>query len=333
MTRRSLYALAAAALMAVALLAGCGDDDEPPGEAERVELILDWFPNADHAGVYGAVEEGYFAEQGLEVEPTVPSDPAAALKQVGAGRAPFAISYEPEVLIARSQGVPVIAVGALVTHPLNSIIVRSDRGIAGPADLEGRTVGAAGVPSDRPLLDAVVRSAGGDPSTVTMRNIGFTLGPALAAGRVDAVIGAYWNIEQVELEAQGVEVDAFRLEENGVPDYDELVVVTSDEIARDRPDLVRAFLRGLRDGQDWAAADIAGAAEHLVVANPDLTLETLREQVRLTADLLSPPDEPTLHVDPAAWRAFADWMRDNDLLAEPVEAGDAVTDEFLPEPR
>lgn len=335
MIRRSLTALVAcAALLALAVTIGCGDDDaQPAADAERVDVVLDWFPNADHAGVYGAVGEGYFAEEGLDVRPTVPSDPAAALKQVAAGRAPFAISYEPEVLIARSQGVPVVAVAALVTHPLNSVIVRSDRDISGPADLEGRTVGAAGVPSDRPLLDAVVRSDGGDPSQVRMRNVGFSLSPALASGRVDAVIGAYWNIEVVELERQGVDVEAFRLEEHGVPDYDELVVVTSDEVARDRPELVEAFLRGLRTGQDWAATDITGAAEHLVEANRDLDPEVVREQVRQTAELLSPPDEPTLTIDPQEWSAFAGWMRENDLLTEPVTVPDAVTDRFLPEER
>ena len=330
--RRVLAALIGAVALVAGVAAACGDDDPAPADGtERVSLILDWFPNADHAGIFGAVEEGYLAEEGLEVETTVPSDPAAALKQVGAGRAPFAISYEPEVLLARSQGIPVVAVGARVTHPLNSLIARADREITRPRDLEGKTVGIAGVPSDRPLLDAVVRSDGGDPAEVKVRTIGFNLSPALAAGKVDAVIGAYWNIELVELERQGVEVTAFRLEEHGVPDYDELVVVTSDEIARDRPELVEAFLRGLRAGQDWAATDQTGAVEHLVAANPDLERETLKEQVRLTADLISPPDEPTLAISPAEWEAFAAWMRDSGLLTETVDVGAAVTDRFLPE--
>src|SRR5690606_37583244 len=105
MTRRSLAILIAAAAACAAVTAGCGADDEPQGGGdERVQVILDWSPNADHAGIFGAIGEDYFAEEGLDVRPTVPRDPAAALKQVGAGRAPFAVSYEPEVLIARSQG-------------------------------------------------------------------------------------------------------------------------------------------------------------------------------------------------------------------------------------
>ena len=164
--RRALLALLASAVACVcaAVLAGCGDDGGGAAEKEPVSLILDWYPNVDHAGVYGAISQDYFSDQGLDVTPKVPSDPTASLKQVGLGRADFAISYEQEVLLARSQGVPVVAVGAIVTHPLNTVLVRRDRGITTAKDLEGKTVGVAGASSDRPLLDSVVRSAGGAPS-------------------------------------------------------------------------------------------------------------------------------------------------------------------------
>jgi putative hydroxymethylpyrimidine transport system substrate-binding protein len=330
--RPPALALLLAALLL--LLAACGDDgDEAPAASLRpADVILDWFPNADHAGVYGAIEEGYLEDEGVALRPVVPSDPAAALKQVGAGRAPFAISYEPEVLLARAAGIPVRAVAAIAVHPLNGVIVRADRGIARPADLAGKVVGASGLPSDRPLLDTVVSSDGGDPSAVRVRNVGFNLAPALAAGDVDAIIGAYWNVEVPELEAQEVEVEVFRLEENGVPDYDELVLVASDEVIRDDPELVSAVLRGLRRGQDWAAADQAGAADHLLDANPDLDREVLLRQLRLTAPALSPPDAPTLALDPAEWEAYAAWMREAGILERPLDAREAVTAEFLPAP-
>jgi putative hydroxymethylpyrimidine transport system substrate-binding protein len=330
MIRRPLLLVCVVLALAAGAVA-CGGDSESAAGLQKVNLVLDWFPNADHAGIYGAVGEGYFADEGLDVTPSVPSDPAASLKQVGAGRAPFAISYEPEVLLARSQGVPVVAVGAIVTHPLNAVIARTDRGISRPRELEGKTVGATGLPTDRPLLDAVVRSDGGDPAKVTVRNVGYDLAPALAAGKVDAVIGAYWNIEGVQLERQGIPVESFRLEQNGVPDYDELVVVTSDEVARKQPELVRAFLRALRKGQDWAATDQSGATAHLLDANKDLDEATVDEQVRLTADLFSPPDGPTLGLDPAEWATMADWMRQSGLLTKPLDVSQAVTERFLPE--
>lgn len=335
MIRRPL--LAALAVLACGLaVAGCGSGGSGASggaAATPVSLILDWYPNVDHAGIYGALDQGYFADEGLKVTPSVPSDPSAALKQLGLGRADFAISYEQEVLIARSQGIPVVAVGALVDHPLNTVLYRSDRGISSARDLQGKTVGVAGVPSDRPLLDQVVRSAGGDPSTVSTRNVGYNLSPALAAGKVDAVIGAFWNVEQIDLERKGVDVGALRLEDNGVPDYDELVVVTSDATAKERPELVRSFLKALRKGQDWAATDQAGAVDALVAANKDLDRDTVAAQLDVTAPLLSPADEATLNVDPAKWQEFADWMRQNGLLTKPVDVGSAVTTEFLPPAR
>lgn len=333
MTRHPLArALAACALLLTLLgLAACGGDDGPgAGGLTSVEVLLDWYPNADHAGLYGAIGEGYFEDEGLAVSAVVPSDTAAALKEVGTGKRKFAVSYEPEVLLARSQGIPVVAVGALITKPLNSIIVPADSDIASPRDLEGRTVGQAGLPLERPLLESVVRGDGGDPSKVTLRNVGFTLAPALAGGRVDAIVGAYWNIESVDLAAQGIETRAFRVEEFGVPEYDELVLVTSDEVLAGEPELVRAVLAGLRRGQDWAATDQAGAVSHLTEANPDLDPEVVAEQIALTAPLLSPDDAPTLGMDRDEWAAFAAWMRQSGLLEADVDVDAAMTTRFLP---
>ena len=237
------------------------------------------------------------------------------------------------MLIARSKGIPVGGGRRrCVTRPLNAVIYRTDR-ISGPGRPGGQDDRRGRDALGPPLLDAVVRDGGGDPAKVTVRNIGFTLAPALAAGKVDAVIGAYWNIELVDLQRQGQPVAALRLDEHGVPSYDELVVVTSDAVARDKPELVRAFLRGLRTGQDWAATDQAGAVKHLLDANKDLDEETVAAQLDVTADVLSPSDVPTLTVDPAAWSRFATWMTDNGLLTEPVDASAAVTDEFLPDDR
>jgi putative hydroxymethylpyrimidine transport system substrate-binding protein len=310
----------------------CSDDDEPAsGGAEQAELILDWFPNADHASIYAARAAGHFSDAGLDVKLTVPSDPAAALKQVGTAKAEFAISYEPEVLLARSAGVPVVAVGALVTHPLNSVIARSDRGISRPRDLEGKTVGATGLPSDKALLETVVRADGGDPSKVRIANVGFTLGPAIASGKVDALIGAYWNIEVPEIEDKGVDLDVFRLEQNGVPDYDELVVVTSEAVIAQKPGLVRKILAALREGALTARDDQELAADAVLAANEDLNAELVAAQVQDTVPLLAPDDEPILNVEPAAWADYADWMRAQGLLKKPVDATDAVTAAFLPE--
>ena len=326
--RRMALALVVLTTTLPLVAAGCRDEPVEDASARKLAgatLILDWTANANHAGIYAAVEQGFFDQAGVRVTPRVPVDAAASLKEVATGQADFAISYEPEVLIARSEGIPVTAVGALVTSPLNAILARGDRGITRLRDLEGKRVGIAGVPSDRALLDTAVRADGGDPAKVKTVTVGFTLAPSLAKGTVDAVIGAYWNVEAVELEQKGTRVTTFRLEDNGIPDYDELVVVTSDDIARERPDLVAKVLEGLGRGQEWAVNNQDAAVAHLLAANKDLDPKLTAEGLRLVAPLLDPPDAPPLALSEDAWVAYAAWMTKMGLLAKPVDAAAAVT--------
>src|SRR3990170_7790855 len=137
----------AAAICVAVVIAGCGEKEDvlEPSGSKRVELMLDYFPNADHAGIYAAGGGGHFEQAGLEVEIREPPDPAAPIKQVAAGRVDLAISYEPEVLRARDQGLNVVSVGAVVREPLTSIISLPEAKIRRPSDLRGKTVGTAGI--------------------------------------------------------------------------------------------------------------------------------------------------------------------------------------------
>lgn len=316
----------------------CGDDDAPASaEAPRAtEVILDWFVNADHAGLYSALAGDRFTERDVALTTTVPSDPAAALKEVATGRSDFAVSYQPEVLRARSEGIPVVAVAALIRVPLNSVIVRTDRGIQRPRDLAGATVGVTGLPTEAALVRAVVEADGGDPDAVNLQTVGFELGPAIAAGKVDAIAGAYWNIELPELMARGIPVDAFRVDEHGVPPYAELVLVTSEDLVARDPDLIRDVLAGLADGHRDLAQDPDTAVDALLAANPDLDRDLVVAQVTETTPLIAPDGAPPIVLSATdappedAWQAFADWMLDRGLLDAPTDAGDAVEPAFLP---
>ena len=177
--------------------------------------------------------------------------------------------------------------------------------------------------------ETAVATDGGDPSKVELRSVGFGLTPALASGRVDAIIGAYWNIELVELEERDVAANVFRLQENGVPSYDELVVVASEKVLDENPDLVRRFLAGLAAGQERAVEDPEFATRAVLAANPDLEEGVTAEQVDITVPLLTREGQEPLALDPAAWGEFAAWMQDNDLLGD-IDVAAAVTDEYLP---
>jgi putative hydroxymethylpyrimidine transport system substrate-binding protein len=322
-----------ALLVLSALLAGCGEKEDvlEPRGSKHVELMLDYFPNADHAGIYAAQAGGHFEQAGLDVAIRQPPDPAAPIKQVAAGRVDLAISYEPEVLRARDQGLPVISVGAIVQKPLTSIISLPEAGIRDPADLEGKTVGTAGIDYQSAYLRTILLEAGVPPRTVKERNVGFSLTPALLTGRVDAVLGAFWNYEGTELRLRGKRPRIIRMEDAGVPTYNELVLVANKRTLERDAEKLRAFIGALSRGTRDLREDPDRAIDGLLEANPDLDPELQRAVVEVTLPLFFPPrGRPFGWQDPRQWDAFSAWMKDNRLLERPPDADASFDNELLP---
>ena len=321
-------------LLLVALVAaGCGEKEDAlePSGSKQVELMLDYFPNADHAGIYAAQAGGHFEQAGLDVAIRQPPDPAAPIKQVAAGRVDLAISYEPEVLRARDQGLAVVSVGAIVREPLTSIISLPEAKIQNPRDLRGKTVGTAGIDYQSAYLRTILREAGVPVDSVKERNVGFSLTPALLTGRVDAVLGAFWNYEGTELRMRGRKPQIIRMDEAGVPSYDELVLVANEDALERDADKIRAFIGALSRGTRDLRRDPDEAIDGLLEANPDLDPALQRAVVKVTLPLFLPPQgRPFAWQDSAKWDAFASWMEDNDLLENPADADAAHDNGLLP---
>jgi putative hydroxymethylpyrimidine transport system substrate-binding protein len=321
------------AVLLAALAAGCGEKEDvlEPGEPQPFTLMLDYFPNADHAGIYTARGSGEFRKAGFEVEIRQPTDPAAPIKQVAAGRVDLAISYEPEVLRARDQGLRVISVGALVRKPLTSIISLPKAKISGPRDLKGKTVGTAGIDYQSAYLRTILRDAGVNPSTVKERNVGFGFTPALLTGRVDATLGAFWNYEGTELQRRGRKPRIIRMERAGVPTYDELVLVANESSLRQDEGKVRAFIAALARGTRKLEAEPALGVHALLHENPDLDKGLQTAVVNATLPLFLPPaGKPFGYQDPNEWQEFVAWMNENELLKDTPDARGAFTNELLP---
>jgi putative hydroxymethylpyrimidine transport system substrate-binding protein len=312
---------------------GCGEKEDvlAPEGSKRVELMLDYFPNADHAPIYAAQAAGHFGEAGIDVEIRQPPDPAAPLKQLAAGRVDLAISYEPEVLRARDQGLNVVSVGALVQRPLTSIISLPRAGVREPADLEGKTVGTAGIDYQSAYLRTILLEAGVTPSTVKERNVGFGLTPALLTGKVDATLGAFWNYEGVDLKRRGRKPRIIRVDDVGVPTYNELVLVANADALERDGGTIRAFIGALSRGVRDLREDPDEAIDGLLDANRDLDPELQRAALDATLPLFSPPEgKPFAWQDPEQWDAFAAWMKENRLLDGPADPRGAFTNELLP---
>jgi len=327
--------------MALALaLAACGEKSESvTGEpkAHEFDLALDWFPNPDHVAIYEAEKERYFADVGLDVKPHVPSDPAAPIKQVAAGRVDLAISYEPEVLLARDKKLPVVAIAALVQRPLTSLMSREPQ--ITPRKLRGGRVGTAGIPYQSAYLKTILERAGVKPSSVKETNVGANLLPAMLSRKVDATLGAFWNVCAVEQPHRAWhtpplprrDLTITPVDKLGVPDYDELVLVANTDTLDDKRDDLRLFIGALAKGAREARRDPRGAASALLDANPDLKPKTTRESVRVTLPALFPGSGRAWgYLDPAQWRTYGAWMQDKQLLEQAPNTSEALTNELLP---
>jgi putative hydroxymethylpyrimidine transport system substrate-binding protein len=227
---RSRLARAALGLIALALSVLLPAD---PAKAEKLTLLLDWFLNPDHAPLVVAEEKGFFAEAGLEVEMIEPADPNDPPKLVAAGKADLAVSYQPQLHIQAARGLPLARVGTLIATPLNTLLVLDDSPIRGIADLKGKSVGFSVGGFEDALLAAMLAQHGLGVDDIELINVNFSLSPSLLSGQVDAVIGAFRNFELNQLEIEGYKGRAFYVEEEGVPAYDELILVAHRERLED----------------------------------------------------------------------------------------------------
>lgn len=203
--------------------------------ADKLTLILDWFINPDHGPIIIAAENGYFAEQGLEVEIIPPADPADPPKMVAAGKADLAISYQPQLHLQVHAGLPLVRIGTLVATPLNCLLVLQDGPIKTLADLKGRKVGFSVAGVEEALLGAILKPHGLGLSDIELVNVNWSLSPSLMSRQVEAVIGAFRNFELNQMDIEGIPGRCFYLEEEGLPAYDELIYVANrKDVADDR---------------------------------------------------------------------------------------------------
>jgi putative hydroxymethylpyrimidine transport system substrate-binding protein len=336
--RRRSHALlvgGAAALCALALTAcGTAQNVTSAATAKPFTVMLDWFPNADHAPLYAAIAHGDFRAVGLDVQPVVPAESAEPLKLLAAGRVDMAISYEPQLLLARDEGLKLVSIGALVQRPLTSIIAPASSHIKNIASLAGKKVGTAGIPYQAAELKTALRHAGVDPAKVQEVNVGFNLVGAMLSHQVAATLGGFWNYEAIQLQLQHKHPTVIPINEAGVPDYDELVlVVRAEEAHNDGVDL-RAFMQALTRGERTVRADPQAAAKLIVAANPSLEEKLQVQSIERTLPAAQPAaaGKPYGYQDPAQWQAFGQWMYSSGLLEHNPDATGLppFTNEFLP---
>ena len=323
MSRALMGLILTTLLLALLALGGCR-----PAEDQPVILSLDWVPNTNHSGIYVALEKGWYAEEGIKLEVQIPSDPSAALKQVGVGNTDFGVSFQEEVTLARASGIPVVSIAAIIQHNTSAFAALKDSGIATPADFEDQTYASYGLPIERPILGSLMKCAGADIEQVEFVDVGFNAFPALLSGKVDlAWIFLAWDGVQAQL--KGVELNIVPLYGSCVPDYYTPVLITGEATLKNKA-LVRSFLKATTRGYEYASAHPDEAAGILLKHSP----ESDPELVKASQIWLSPryqDDAPRWgQQDPDVWADFAAWMFENGLLSDEIDVSNAFSNEFLP---
>lgn len=333
--KRFLAAGLAASLLA---LTGCGSSSDAnttqtaDGQTlKTVNVVLDWYPNAIHSFLYNAIEKGYYADEGLDVQLQFPSNENDALSLVAAGQAQLGIYYPMYVIEARAeQNVPVKSIGAVCQEQLSVVLSLKDKNITSSADFVGKNIGYGGAPLTEALAKTMMENAGVDPSTVTMTNVGMDLMSSMTTDRVDVTLGCMLNHEVPQLEEEGFEVNYFKMSDYGVPADYELVFVSNDDTIENDPDLLRAFLRASKKGFEDMKNDPEGSLDLLLSKQNAENFPLTRSVEEQSMDILLPAmehdDAPFLSQKAEVWQNDIDWMTQNGLIQNAVTVDDVMVD-------
>jgi putative hydroxymethylpyrimidine transport system substrate-binding protein len=302
---------------------GCGNEKE-------LSLALDWYPNSNHAGIYSAIDEGFFDEEGIKLSVYTPSDPTAIISSVASGRDDFGLSYHPDILQAQSAGLEIVSVLSISQHPLNSIMTLKKSSIKNPSHLRGKVIGYPGIPSNKAMLETVLSSQNININDVETVDVGFELVKALVSGSVDAIIGAYWTHESIVMELQGYEIEIMRLEEWGVPDYYELILITNKSFLEENKSDVEKVVNSFKKGYEFSIKNPQESITSLIsIAGEEIVEEDVeRAGVELLIPMWQSNNLPFGHQDISKWEETYEWMYQNNFLEKELIIENLFIDEF-----
>ena len=328
-------------LLVLFMLVACGgqttaqDETEQAGsneeskELKEVSIMLDWYPNAVHSYLYVAQEKGYFEEEGVKVNIQFPANPTDPLTLAAAGKVTLGLYYQPDVIMAKAnENVPIKSVAAIVQSPLNHVVLPADSSVQSPKDLEGKKIGYPGIPLNEVMLQTMVEHDGGDFNKVEMFDVGFELNSSLVTGNVDAMIGAYINHEVPVLNHQGFETRHFNPVDYGVPAYNEIVLVTSDDTWEKEKEAIQSFWKAAEKGYEFMREN-PDEALTILLNNQDQANFPLEEAVeKESLEVLLPKMEengaPFGTQNEKTWTEVSNWLKESGLIEEVPEVSDMV---------
>jgi putative hydroxymethylpyrimidine transport system substrate-binding protein len=296
------------------IVAGCGTGDSSAPQGQDVTLVLDFTPNAIHAGIYSAIARTFDQGEGINLHVVAPSATTDSIKLLETGRADFAILDIHDLAIARERHEDIVGIMAIVERPLAAVIAAPD--IHSPRQLVGKTVGVTGVPSDTAVLDSIVAGSGGNPAKVKTVTIGFNAVAALLAHRVAAAT-AFWNDEGVTLSLRDPGFHIFRVDSYGAPSYPELVLCATRSSLDQNPGLAHAIVRTLVRGYGVTLTDPEGSAADLESLVPGLDPKLVAQQLAAEQSALLAPDGAFGELTLSSLQAWAKWEARFHIVSRP----------------
>lgn len=315
-------------LVLLLAFAGCKQKNEGP-ELRKVRLVLDWTPNTNHAGVYVARDLGYYKEQGLDVEIIQPGENTAE-KIVAMGQAEFGFSYQESVTIARSQGVQVKSLAAVIQHNTSGFASLKESGITSPKEFSGKRYGSSGWPSELGILQQVMESSDADFESVEVVH-GVT-DFFTTIGKNADFEWIYHGWDGVQARLKGIDLNFIPAREiDPIFDFYTPVLITSDLLANSDQDLMRKFLAATTKGYEFCVKDPAESAEVFSRAVPELDPELVKASLEYLSSQFQADAPRWGQQNPVIWKNFADWMLRKGIITTGVETLAAFTNEFLPD--
>lgn len=295
-----------------------------------ITVVLDWTPNTNHTGLYVAQAEGYFEEQGLDVTIMLPGD-AGVIQTVASGNAHFGVSYQEELTLARVQRVPALSIAAVIQHNTSGFASPVAKNIKSPKDFVGKTYGGWGSPVEEAVIESVMQLEGVSARDVNFINIGdvdfFT-----AVQRDIDFAWAFYAWTGIEAELRNFPLNMIYVKDLSPQlDYYTPILITSEQLAADDPELVKAFMAAVTQGYEFAMANPEAAAEILLAAEPDLDPDLVRASQAWLADKYQDDAPRWGQQKLEVWEGYTEWMLSKGLLEKEIDVKQAFTNDFLPD--
>jgi ABC-type nitrate/sulfonate/bicarbonate transport system substrate-binding protein len=334
--KRVGYRLLIFMLMFSLVLVGCrrkpaGQAEDPgakvPPELEKVQVLLDWTPNTNHTGLYVAKAQGYYEEQGLDVEILQAEGGTAQL--IAAGKGDFGVSYQEEVTTARAADIPVRAIAAVIQHNTSGFAAPVEKNIKTAKDFEGKKYGGWGSPMEEAVIKALMQKQGADFDKVIMVNIGAA--DFFASMKDVDFAWIYWGWTGIEAEQRGIKLDFIKLVDvDPALDYYTPVLIASEKTLEEKSELVRKFLAATSRGYEYAISRPEDAAEIITTAVPELNKDLVLASQKYLAKEYQADAPRWGEMKESVWQTYSEWMYERGLLEKRIDPKAAFTNEYLP---